>query len=290
MKQKIRLEIELAVDEGGNVQAQLISSKRLNDREEICFVTGKSKLICNCSQCAPRFEKLKNQQTESRSEIEIFFTHPRDAKTFTAFVSPQCTGKEAIRGLIVGDADGPFLDQAPPQYPYELFVKQSGVAITSKMTFAEAGISNGDVIEVRQSGQGGGIPWDAIQLSIAYGIGTGAGLAIVKALGPIVQQIVKNRGTRSVEIEVAGKRIKLVGKNSIREAITAIAELAHTYGYDESAGPKPRRTASKIKGRSSASGNSKSQKATGNMKRAKTKKASTKDVQRRRQKPSTTQN
>src|SRR5207247_9490778 len=94
-----------------------------------------------------------------------------------------------------------------------------------------------------------------IQLSLAYGVGTGAGLAFIKALAPILTQIVKNKGSRSVEIEVAGQRIKIVGKNSIREVIAAIRELAEMYGLNQTAEskehrhPRAKKEARKLKSR-----------------------------------------
>lgn len=88
------------------------------------------------------------------NDIEVIFTHPRDPGTFTAYISPHCTGQQAIRGLIAGDENGAFIDPAAPGRPYELAVKQSGIAITPNMTFAEADVVNGEVVEVRQRGQG----------------------------------------------------------------------------------------------------------------------------------------
>jgi hypothetical protein len=88
------------------------------------------------------------------NDLEVTFTHPRDASTFTAYLNPQCTGQQAIRGLIAGDENGPFLDPAPPGRPYELALKPLGLAITPNTTFAEAGVTNGAVVEVRQGGQG----------------------------------------------------------------------------------------------------------------------------------------
>lgn len=88
------------------------------------------------------------------NDIEVIFTHPRDASTFTAYINPQCTGQQAIRGLVAGDENGPFLQPSAPGRPYELAIKQSGIAITPNMTFAQAGVTNGEVVEVRQSGQG----------------------------------------------------------------------------------------------------------------------------------------
>jgi hypothetical protein len=60
--------------------------------------------------------------------------------------------------LIAGDDNGPFIQPAPPGRPYELAIKQSGIAITPNMTFADAGVTNGEVVEVRQSGQGANQP------------------------------------------------------------------------------------------------------------------------------------
>jgi hypothetical protein len=277
MKQRIQLEIDLTFNEGGGFRAKLVSSKRLGEhRSGVCFLTGELKATCQCVECEPSLS-AQARGPKDPVELEVLFTHPREAKFFTAFVSPNCTGERALKGLIAGDDEGPFLEPAPPGFPYELAIMQSGVAITPNMTFAEAGVVNGDKIEVRQAGQGAGIPWDAIQLSFAYGVGTGAGLAIIKALGPIIQQIVKNRGTRSIELEVAGKRIKLVGKNSISEAMAAISELAQTYGYDESAGSNQSRgTASEMEVRTSAS-----KKTSRVGKLAKTGKAPKKDLPRR---------
>jgi len=93
----------------------------------------------------------------NNNRIEVTFTHPRSHESFTAFLSPQCTGQKAIQGLIAGNRNGPFLEPAAAGRPYELAVKSSGRAITPNMTFEEAGVVNGDVIEVRQGGMGAGL-------------------------------------------------------------------------------------------------------------------------------------
>lgn len=90
----------------------------------------------------------------NNDKIEVHFTHPRNANSFTASISPQCTGQKAIQGLMAGDENGPFLEPAAPGRPYELAIKRSGTAITPNMTFADAGAVDGEVIEVRQRGQG----------------------------------------------------------------------------------------------------------------------------------------
>lgn len=86
--------------------------------------------------------------------IEVNFTHPRNARLFTAEISPQCTGQKAIDGLLVGDEEGPFLEPAPQGRPYQLVIKRTQGAITPHTTFADAGVISGDVIEIRQDGQG----------------------------------------------------------------------------------------------------------------------------------------
>jgi hypothetical protein len=88
------------------------------------------------------------------NNIEVHFTHPRDTTVFSAMINPECTGQKAIQGLLVGDDNGPFLDPPASGRPYELAVKQSGIAITPNMTFLDAGVVDGDVVEVRQRGQG----------------------------------------------------------------------------------------------------------------------------------------
>ncbi|HEX8087867.1 MAG TPA: hypothetical protein VF762_03395 [Blastocatellia bacterium] len=90
----------------------------------------------------------------NNNKIEVHFTHPRNPQTFTARIIPQCTGQMAIEGLLIGDENGAFLEPAPAGRPYELAIKRSQQAITPNMTFEQAGVVDGDVIEVRQAGQG----------------------------------------------------------------------------------------------------------------------------------------
>jgi len=89
--------------------------------------------------------------------IEVHFIHPRNSTTLTADISPQCTGAEALQELQADDGTGTFL--VPPQTGefYGLGLKRgdSSVEITPNMTFAQAGVQNGDTIVVRLGGQGG---------------------------------------------------------------------------------------------------------------------------------------
>ena len=86
--------------------------------------------------------------------IEVLFTHPRDSRTFSADLSPACTCQQALNGLLAGNEQGPFLEPAPPGRPYVLAVVRSGKQIPPNLSFGEAGVINGDTIEVLQSGQG----------------------------------------------------------------------------------------------------------------------------------------
>jgi hypothetical protein len=91
----------------------------------------------------------------NNNKLAVTFINPRsNARVFDADLSPECTGQMAIEGLLVGDHNGPFLEPAPPGRPYELVVKSSDVSITPNTTFREAGVVNGDVIEIRQALQG----------------------------------------------------------------------------------------------------------------------------------------
>lgn len=96
------------------------------------------------------------------NKLNITFVNPRsNARTFDADLSPECTGQMAIEGLIVGDQNGPFLEPAARGRPYQLVVKSSSMNIPPNMTFREAGVVNGDVIEIRQDLEGAGL---AIQI------------------------------------------------------------------------------------------------------------------------------
>ena len=87
-------------------------------------------------------------------KIEVQFANPRDSRVFIAELDPACTGRQAIQGLLIGGEDGPFLEPAPPGRPYGLAVMRTGKQIPPNVSFAEAQVINGDVIEVLQSGQG----------------------------------------------------------------------------------------------------------------------------------------
>ncbi|HEU4710826.1 MAG TPA: hypothetical protein VFS76_04635 [Pyrinomonadaceae bacterium] len=87
--------------------------------------------------------------------VNVTFTHPREnSRTFGAEVSLQCTAQLAVQGLMQGNQDGAFLDTPPAGRPYELVLKRTSAMIPPNMTFAQAGVIDHDVIEIRQAGQG----------------------------------------------------------------------------------------------------------------------------------------
>lgn len=91
--------------------------------------------------------------------IEVHFIHPLNSIPLTADISPQCTGQEALQELQADDGTGPFL--SPPQngQEYRLVLRRGDdddTAIAPNMTFAQAGVKNGDRVEVQISGRGAG--------------------------------------------------------------------------------------------------------------------------------------
>lgn len=112
---------------------------------------------------ARAYEPLANngKQDGPDGRVEVKFIHPRDNSLFfTADVLLSITGEQAIEGLLKGDDKGPFLSLPQPGRPYELLNSRTGKTIHLYQTFASVGVLNGDIIEVRQAGQGAGIGLD----------------------------------------------------------------------------------------------------------------------------------
>ncbi len=87
---------------------------------------------------------------ENNNKIEVTFTHPEGNNVFTAAITPQCTGARAVQGLLRGNENGPFLSPLPAGQDYVLTRKRDGHVITPNTTFEEAGVENGEVIEVQR--------------------------------------------------------------------------------------------------------------------------------------------
>ena len=85
--------------------------------------------------------------------LEVRFAHPRNSgDDLTAELSNSCTGQEALQELMRDvDGSGPFLAPLRGGQNYTLSVRRTEREITPDMTFAEAGVVNGDVIVVGES-------------------------------------------------------------------------------------------------------------------------------------------
>ncbi|HEX8597042.1 MAG TPA: hypothetical protein VF952_00815 [Chloroflexia bacterium] len=94
--------------------------------------------------------------TDQNNEVlEVRFAHPREsARYFEAEVSPSLTAGQAIKNLLEGDDDGPFMDPPEPGKPYALVVSSTGQVMTPNMSFADAKVADGEVLEVGQRGSG----------------------------------------------------------------------------------------------------------------------------------------
>jgi hypothetical protein len=83
--------------------------------------------------------------------IEIHFRHPRDSRILIADLSPLCTGQEALQALLTAEnGEPPFLTQAGGE-TYQLSLDRTKQAIAPNTTFAQAGVMNGDVIDIGQA-------------------------------------------------------------------------------------------------------------------------------------------
>jgi len=85
--------------------------------------------------------------------IEVRFAHPRESgNDLTADISNLCTGHEVIQELMRdADGSGAFLAPLRTGENYTLSVRRSEREIAPDMTFAEAGVENGDLIVVGES-------------------------------------------------------------------------------------------------------------------------------------------
>jgi len=85
--------------------------------------------------------------------LELHFMHPRSAERLAAEVSSQCTGEQAMDGLL--SAEG-FLSPPEMGETYELSIRRTSTPVARDMTFGEAGAIDGDLVEVMISRAGGG--------------------------------------------------------------------------------------------------------------------------------------
>lgn len=87
------------------------------------------------------------------NQLRIVVSHPRTSDTFEADVAPACPARTVLAGLQREDS-GPFLEPAPEGRPYALVVARTGRQLTPNTSMAEAGVVDGDQLEIQQIGQG----------------------------------------------------------------------------------------------------------------------------------------
>jgi len=191
---KKAIEIEAIIDERGNVL--LLETAKLPGPRRA------------------RVTIFENEPAQLNLEsLEVRFIHPSPGMTLTADVSPLCTGREAISSLLEEGEESPFLSPIMNDGGgYELMIRRTGVFIHPEMTFALAGVVTGDEIQVSRYATGAGPNlWDTIQLTFAYGIAAGTGLAFLKAVTPIITQLLENKAKRIVRIRWGDKEFELQG-------------------------------------------------------------------------------
>ena len=163
--------------------------------------------------------------------IEVRFLHPRNITVLVADISPQCTGAEALQELQADDGTGAFL--TPPQTGefYGLVLKRDpapAVDITPNMTFAQAGVQSGDMVEVRLGGQGGGpTPAEVVQLVFAS---AAVALAFLKAARPIVLKLLETRFR--IEVREGSVVVEGEGATSVNRAIEVLKTIVQTDGLN----------------------------------------------------------
>jgi hypothetical protein len=84
--------------------------------------------------------------------IVVHFMHPRDSRPLPADIFPHCTGQEAIELLMSKDS-GPFIESGRN---YILVVRRTEKEIGLDKTFADAGVQDGDAIDISQKMTGAG--------------------------------------------------------------------------------------------------------------------------------------
>jgi hypothetical protein len=76
--------------------------------------------------------------------IFVNFMNPRDSRALPADILPNCTGQEAIE-LLKSKDSGPFIE---PDRDYVLIVRRTEKEIGLDRTFADAGVQDGDAIDI----------------------------------------------------------------------------------------------------------------------------------------------
>ena len=159
--------------------------------------------------------------------IEVTFVHPRDASTMMAEIAYESlTGGDALKELQADDGMGAFLQPLRPGESYRLCLERgdSSIAITPNMTFAQAGVRDGDTIMVEIGGQGAGYStaYEVVQIIFAS---TTLLLLFVKALTPIILKLLESKFRiviRDDTVEIEGYGIR--SSNKIIKILEAVVK------------------------------------------------------------------
>ena len=79
--------------------------------------------------------------------MEVRFTHPQTSDTYLADVSPMLTVQQAFSALRSQDT-GPFLPPLPEGQNDTLILRRTGQRLALDMTMGEAGVQDGEVLDV----------------------------------------------------------------------------------------------------------------------------------------------
>lgn len=145
--------------------------------------------------------------------IEISFIHPHTQSKLIADVSPHITGQEILRVLESNaDNEHSFLTPLPQGHSYELSVSRTGHAIAPNMTLEEAGVVNGDYINIAPSVVGAGSLgpyW--LQLGEMVFWSVAAASVFLKYASPILVEFLRGRSSRSIKIRDGNYEIEITG-------------------------------------------------------------------------------
>lgn len=87
--------------------------------------------------------------------MEVGFTHSLASDTYPADVSPELTARQALIALHSPET-GPFLSPLQPGEHERLILRRTGAVIQPGTNMSNAGVADGDVLDVVRTGQSAG--------------------------------------------------------------------------------------------------------------------------------------
>jgi hypothetical protein len=79
-------------------------------------------------------------------EVDITFTHPRASKTFLATVGLGLTARHTLLALL--SPQNGFLQPLSPGSEYQIIIHRTGTAIPPQTTLGNAGVVDGDTLDI----------------------------------------------------------------------------------------------------------------------------------------------